>query len=218
MHERLKTLIETMTTPERRHKELEEKTNIASGTWKTYLTRGVRPSAELVEAIAQAWPQYAFWLVTGLEDADYGHTAPKFVIGVSLKESHAANAFFKALNRREKIEGTLDWRTSVRIEKSEDILREFKVVEETKKGLSKENWHVQVLWEIRWIEIFLEIYLPSLPVDEAISLYNFMRSRFKKLESEMVKPEEIELMTVMLEKFRKEKERIEQFIVWKDGK
>jgi hypothetical protein len=30
----------------------------------------------MIEALARRWPQYAFWLATGLTDAENGHTAP----------------------------------------------------------------------------------------------------------------------------------------------
>lgn len=76
LHERLRAVITHVTHESRRFKELEEETGIPSATWKTYLSRGSRPSSELIEAIAKRWPDYALWIATGEEDEEFGHIAP----------------------------------------------------------------------------------------------------------------------------------------------
>lgn len=76
LHLRLKTVIEAHTNPSKRLKELEELTEIPAATWKTYLTRGLRPSAEMIEAVARAWPDYAYWLACGDTEPERGNFAP----------------------------------------------------------------------------------------------------------------------------------------------
>lgn len=73
---RTRALIEHAVQPSRRFKELEEIAGISAGTWRTFWTRNTYPSAQMLEALAQTWPQYAFWLVTGITDPDGGHVAP----------------------------------------------------------------------------------------------------------------------------------------------
>ncbi|WP_321904469.1 hypothetical protein [Burkholderia cenocepacia] len=74
---RVRTVIRATTTERRRLKELEEETGIASTNWKNVWTGRQRPTAHMIEALARRWPQYAFWIATGLTDTDNGHTAPK---------------------------------------------------------------------------------------------------------------------------------------------
>jgi hypothetical protein len=65
------------TTPEyRRFKQLENLTNVQADTWKSWFHGRQRPTAEMIEAAGKAWPEYAFWLTTGISDPAYGHIAP----------------------------------------------------------------------------------------------------------------------------------------------
>jgi len=73
---RARSLIEHAVQPSRRFKDLEELGGISAGTWRTFWHRNTHPSAQMLESLAQAWPQYAFWLVTGITDPDGGHVAP----------------------------------------------------------------------------------------------------------------------------------------------
>lgn len=74
--DRVKNLISHQTTAAKRFKELEDLTKIPSGTWRTWWNKESRPSGEMIEAIGQIWPEYAFWLVTGIQDSEYGHLRP----------------------------------------------------------------------------------------------------------------------------------------------
>jgi len=60
----------------RRYKELEEETGIPATNWQSAAKRKQRPTAAMIEALGRRWPQYAFWMATGLTDAPNGHTAP----------------------------------------------------------------------------------------------------------------------------------------------
>lgn len=71
--ERLKALISRTLLPENKFKSLEQLTGISGGTWRTWWNRNSKPSGEMIEAIAKQWPECAFWLVTGIDDADHGH-------------------------------------------------------------------------------------------------------------------------------------------------
>ncbi|MBK1889960.1 hypothetical protein Undi14_07910 [Undibacterium sp. 14-3-2] len=74
--DRVKNLISHKTTAAKRFKELEDLTKIPSGTWRTWWNKESRPSGEMIEAIGQIWPEYAFWLITGIQDSEYGHLRP----------------------------------------------------------------------------------------------------------------------------------------------
>jgi len=74
---RLKLVILAETHEKRRFPTLEEKTGVSENTWRTWWNRGGIPGGATVEGAARAWPEYAFWLVTGLTDVEYGHRMPK---------------------------------------------------------------------------------------------------------------------------------------------
>lgn len=58
------------------YKGLESETGVSSTSWRNFLTGGLKPSAAAVAGLSRAWPQHAFWLVTGIEDRACGHVAP----------------------------------------------------------------------------------------------------------------------------------------------
>lgn len=73
---RLNALIREKTADRRRAKELEELTGIPATSWKNILSGKQRPTCHMIESAAKQWPEYAFWLATGLTDSKYGHSAP----------------------------------------------------------------------------------------------------------------------------------------------
>lgn len=75
--ERMKTIIRWETSEGRRWKELENSCGAAANSWQQMYKGKQRPTVEMIEGIAQCWPHYAFWLITGLADPKSGHSAPK---------------------------------------------------------------------------------------------------------------------------------------------
>lgn len=76
LSDRLRKLIEIVMPPTRRFAMLEEQTNVKAETWRTWWNRGGKASAEMIQGVGQAWPEYAFWLVTGTSDLRHGHRSP----------------------------------------------------------------------------------------------------------------------------------------------
>jgi hypothetical protein len=61
-------------TPERgRPRFLEERTRLPAQSWKKFLEGRQRASLDMVEAVCREWPEYAFWISTGLTDVEHGH-------------------------------------------------------------------------------------------------------------------------------------------------
>lgn len=69
-------LISAVTDERRRLKQLEEETGIPDRQWKHVWALKQRPTAHMLEALARRWPEYAFWLVSGISDAPNGHVSP----------------------------------------------------------------------------------------------------------------------------------------------
>jgi hypothetical protein len=59
-----------------RWKRLEMSTGVSGTRWKNVSQGAQRPAPDMIEAIAQLAPQYAFWLATGITDPQHGHVAP----------------------------------------------------------------------------------------------------------------------------------------------
>jgi hypothetical protein len=59
-----------------RFKQLADVSGIGMDSWKNTWHNKQRPTTEMVQFVARAWPQYAFWLATGVTDARHGHQAP----------------------------------------------------------------------------------------------------------------------------------------------
>jgi len=74
--DRFHAVVTAHTSPTRRWKELEDLSGIPAANWLAAIRNKQRPTAEMLEAAARAWPQYAFWLLTGITDCKHGHTTP----------------------------------------------------------------------------------------------------------------------------------------------
>jgi hypothetical protein len=55
---------------------LEERTGISAQRWRKAYARRQRPTPDMIEAMCKLKPQYAFWMATGITDAENGHSAP----------------------------------------------------------------------------------------------------------------------------------------------
>jgi hypothetical protein len=80
LNTRMKQVLLAETTERGRYSSLEFLTGIPAPTWRTWWTRASSPNGLLVEAVAKAWPQYAFWMITGQTDIRCGHDMPKLSI------------------------------------------------------------------------------------------------------------------------------------------
>lgn len=55
---------------------LETATGISAQRWRGVYARRQRPTTDMISTVCKMKPQYAFWLATGITDAENGHTAP----------------------------------------------------------------------------------------------------------------------------------------------
>ncbi|MBY4696650.1 hypothetical protein K6W21_21515 [Burkholderia latens] len=99
--ERLKALIDSQVTDQRRFKVLAELSEhrITAEAWRAFWNDRQKPSAEMIAVIARAWPQFAFWLATAISDSSAGHIAPPGAAGTEEADSNedvASTAYFKA--------------------------------------------------------------------------------------------------------------------------
>jgi hypothetical protein len=74
LQDRLKRLIDQS---ELSPTDLEKKTGIDRMRWSNIKRRHVRAGAPEIEAAGKLWPEYAYWLVTGLAQPEAGHISPE---------------------------------------------------------------------------------------------------------------------------------------------
>ncbi|WP_250501752.1 hypothetical protein [Caballeronia sp. AZ7_KS35] len=76
--ERLRLVIAEHTSPSRRFAELQALSGdrISADSWKNCWHGRQRPTGEMIELVAQSWPEHAFWLVTGAPYPGAGHEEP----------------------------------------------------------------------------------------------------------------------------------------------
>lgn len=61
-------------------KRLAESTGLPSARWRNFFSGNQNATPGMIEAAAKLWPEYAFWLATGVTDAINGHVAPANVL------------------------------------------------------------------------------------------------------------------------------------------
>ena len=55
---------------------MEELTGVAAARWRKAYTYQQRPTPDMIQALCRLKPEYAFWMATGITDAEHGHKAP----------------------------------------------------------------------------------------------------------------------------------------------
>lgn len=75
--ERLKLAIASKTRDRTRYVQLKELTGISGDIWKNFWFDRREPDALMLEAVSRAWPEYAYWLVTGATNVTNGHLCPE---------------------------------------------------------------------------------------------------------------------------------------------
>lgn len=140
LQNRLIELIKIATPEHRRFKQLEELTGIPADRWKNFWLGRQRPTVEMIEAVCQCWPEYAFWLVTGISDSEYGHCAPgEQGYPASAPALPNSTRFFKDAmkSRREAERVASSWgNSSGEVEAQETILGRLRKLAETRT----EDW------------------------------------------------------------------------------
>jgi len=56
--------------------KLANQTGIVATRWRKAYTHQQRPTPDMIEALCRLKPEYAFWIATGITDAENGHKAP----------------------------------------------------------------------------------------------------------------------------------------------
>lgn len=73
---RLKLILTCLTNNKNDWKSLERDTGIAAEKWRQYTRGTTKASVSMLDAVGKTWPQYAFWLMTGVSDERHGHHPP----------------------------------------------------------------------------------------------------------------------------------------------
>ncbi|MXS85447.1 hypothetical protein ABO04_05840 [Nitrosomonas sp. HPC101] len=100
LEDRLRLLITTVTSAERKWKDMERATGIPATSWVDFYRGKKRATAETIEAVSRVWPQYSFWLSTGITDPQYGHVSP---LPHTDKEVPSATRYFIALLEEKRV-------------------------------------------------------------------------------------------------------------------
>jgi hypothetical protein len=100
---RLKLVILEKTEIKRRFPVLESLTKIPEETWRSWWRTGKVPKADLVEAACRIWPEYAYWVATGMTDIECGHNMPKRIHALLSDPAEADKHLGKELSKEEVI-------------------------------------------------------------------------------------------------------------------
>ena len=73
---RVLILMQSKTMGSKHLKMIEGLTGVSSERWKAISAKKQNVTIDILEIVCKTWPQHAFWLMTGVEDAAGGHIAP----------------------------------------------------------------------------------------------------------------------------------------------
>lgn len=71
---------------------LHDLTGISAEGWKSFYYGRQRPNPDMIESLSKAWPDLAFWIVTGWCDTEHGHLAPEGIESVEIKRHSVLTA------------------------------------------------------------------------------------------------------------------------------
>lgn len=74
--DRMKWIIGNWLPERKRFTILEKLSGIPSGHWKNFWHGKQRAHEHMIQALARQWPEYALWLVTGIDDPESGQQTP----------------------------------------------------------------------------------------------------------------------------------------------
>ena len=101
---RIKTVIEREIPEEKRYKDLAVATEIGADSWRKLFDNKQRPTMQMIDAVCNLWPQYAFWIATGIDDCESGHIAAAPTMHPEAEiERNADTDFFKAYLRLSRL-------------------------------------------------------------------------------------------------------------------
>lgn len=110
--ERVRAVIETEISARKRATQIESRTGISSETWRKFLNGQQNATANMIQAVAREWPEYAFWIATGITDTVHGHIGPEVAYQdpVNWKRLHspAAAVYFRTKLHQQHGEESLD--------------------------------------------------------------------------------------------------------------
>ncbi|WP_146009755.1 hypothetical protein [Janthinobacterium sp. ROICE36] len=206
--DRIRTTIEHKLDGKKRTQTLEASTGIAGETWRKLLSGKQNATLVMLEAVCKQWPEYAFWLATGVSDERYGHQKPRadFSAHGQLTESAISSRLFSELV---KISGNATTRKPVSLDELE-TLTEFEMINASEEKPRGPTNRIDVLEKIRWVEIFLDNYIVELGIDDAISTYNMMRGITKGIEKSASELGEANTVVAILGKFIATKNQLEK--------
>lgn len=75
IQDRFSAVIRQKTSKTRRYAEMEALTGIPATSWNKAFNGKQRPTPEMLQAVGQLWPEFAYWLLTGVTDARHGHVS-----------------------------------------------------------------------------------------------------------------------------------------------
>ena len=105
--ERFTELIAAKTEQGQRFKFLEGVSAIPAISWRKAFNGGQRPTAEMLETVAQLWPEHVFWLLSGWTDNEAGHSAPdqSGTLDAAFQSRPAAIEFFRLRGELSRLAG-----------------------------------------------------------------------------------------------------------------
>lgn len=84
IEDRLRILVKKVARTHCLWKEMEVLTGIPASSWVDFNRGKKRATATMIEAVSRKWPEYAFWLATGLTNYGGQHVAPEMAVKVLL--------------------------------------------------------------------------------------------------------------------------------------
>lgn len=209
--ERLRIAIEHELDGKKRTSTLEATTGIAGETWRKFLSGKQNGTLVMLEAICKAWPEYAFWITTGIDDEEFGHTMPSD----NSRSLHRTN--IRTTSQKYFVELL---KTTERPEHPDQSIRDALLVLQNldlvalKSDEIDQFGRVDLLKKLRLISIFLDSYLLNFSIDEAIATFNHMRGNVKKLEQSADTIGEGELVNNLIKGFATVRNELEQRRDW----
>ncbi|AJY29825.1 hypothetical protein BTM_1135 [Burkholderia thailandensis 34] len=195
---RLRAVIEDRISESRRFKELQDATGIDGNRWKAVWHGRQRVMPDMIEAIAQLYPQYAFWLATGITDPAYGHVAPKNE-GYPLpgQEQTTSTRYFQDAIAEKKIamEALQNWLDEDQLNDMREVfandwhLRSAHQLAANPTALKTQKRTTSMSAQLRAAEVAMYKDMPTLDYDETEavlkSIERHLEQRLPELSSEL---------------------------------
>jgi hypothetical protein len=210
--ERIRQFLEAQLDGKGRPQLLFELTGIAPETWRKFFLGKQRATLYMLQQVCIHWPEYAFWLSTGISDKEHGHmkVAAKEVFQEVRNANISTRKVFEERIKYDDFSGG----DAKGIRSALHALADYGFLEDKEEYSPRSISRVEFFEKLRKIIFFLENYILDLHIDDSINAFNTMLKEIHGVEEFAHEKDELDAYNEAISVFKGFKDELDKRSKW----